>query len=111
MRSTVAGLIALATLGVGGGAAAGETRLEEVLQDPSRFDGRSVVLRGTLTRLQSHVSRKGNRYYTFALTEGGRDILVLAQARPDCKEGAIISVHGQFDRATKRIDAKAVECR
>ena len=105
------GLIALAILAVSGGAAAGEARVEEVLQDPSRFDGRSVVLRGTLTRLQSHVSRKGTRYYTFALTEGRHDILVLAQARPDCKEGAIISVSGHFDRATKRIDAQTVECR
>ena len=45
---------------------AGEVRLDELLQDPSSFDGRRLVLHGTLTKLHTHVSRKGDRYYTFS---------------------------------------------
>jgi hypothetical protein len=39
-----------------GAAVAGETRVAELLREPSRFDGRTLVVRGTLTRLQTHTS-------------------------------------------------------
>ena len=68
------------------------------------------MLRGTLTKLQTHTSRKGDRYYTFRLTEGLREILVLVNGRPMCHEETTVTVRGRFEAATKRVDATEVAC-
>ena len=39
-----------------------------------RFDGKSVTIRGTITNLRDTVSRLGNRYFTFDLSDGKRAI-------------------------------------
>src|SRR5207248_1644963 len=75
-----------------------ETRVGDLLQNPSRFDGRTLVLRGTLTRLQMHTSRKGDRYHT-------KEILVLTKGRPTCKTGTMVTVRGRFEHASNRVDA------
>ena len=89
---------------------AGELRLGEVLDNPSSFDGRPVALQGTFGKLQPHVTRKGNRYYTFELGQDGRDVLVAVQDRPSCTVGALVRVKGRFDGLTKRVDATTVTC-
>jgi len=88
----------------------GETRLGELLQDPSRFDGRTVVLHGTVIRLQPHTSRKGDRYYTFILSDDGKEVLVLMNGRPTGKTGTMVTVRGRFDHPSKRVDAVSVIC-
>lgn len=92
------------------GGVAGETRLSQILDDPASFDGQSVVLEGTLTKLQTHLSRKGDRYYSFRLSDGGRHLFVVAQGRPECGQGMPVTIEGRFERATKRVDATAVRC-
>jgi YcxB-like protein len=89
---------------------AGEVPLRELLDHPSNFDGRSVALQGRLGRLQTHVTRKGNRYYTFELAQQGRDVLVAIQDRPSCGAGVVVRVKGRFDAPKKRVDATAVTC-
>jgi len=93
-----------------GAAVAGETRVDELLRDPSHFDGRTLVVRGTLTRLQTHTSRKGDRYYTFRLSDNVKEVLVLMNGRPTCKTGAMVTVRGRFEHASNRVDAIAVTC-
>jgi hypothetical protein len=89
---------------------AGEVRVEELLDDPSNFDGRPVGLQGTFGRLEAHVTRKGNRYYTFQLIQRRREVLVAVQEKPACSVGALVRVQGRFDGSTKRIDAATVTC-
>jgi len=89
---------------------AGELRLGELLDSPSSFDGRPVALEGTFGRLQAHVTRKGNRHYTFELGQDGRDVLVAVQDRPFCTVGALVRVQGRFDGPRKRVDATTVTC-
>jgi hypothetical protein len=87
-----------------------ETRVGDLLQNPSRFDGRTLVLRGTLTRLQMHTSRKGDRYHTFRLLDDAKEILVLMDGRPTCKTGTMVTVRGRFEHASNRVDATVVTC-
>jgi hypothetical protein len=89
---------------------AGEVRLGELLDNASSFDGRPVALEGTFGRLQAHVTRKGNRHYTFQLGQDGRDVLVAVQDRPSCDVGALVRVKGRFDGPNKRVDAATVTC-
>jgi hypothetical protein len=89
---------------------AGDVRVDELLDDPSNFDGRPVAIQGTFGRLQTHVTRKGNRYYTFQLVQRERDVLVAVQDRPACSVGALVRVQGRFDGPKKRVDATMVTC-
>ena len=89
---------------------AGEMRLSELLDKPSNFDGRPVALQGTFGRARAHITRKGNRYYTFQLAQQGREVLVVVQDRPSCKVGALVRVKGRFDAPEKRVDAATVTC-
>ncbi len=108
---SVAWLAILAVLGAAVDAAvAEETRLSDLLRDPSSFDGRSLVLHGTLTRLQTYTSRKGHRSYTFRLSEGSREVLVLMNGRPTCERETAVTVRGRFEASTKHIDATEVAC-
>jgi hypothetical protein len=89
---------------------AGEMSVGDLLDNPSLFDGRLVMLQGRLARLQASVTRKGNRVYSFQLSQGGREILVAVPDRPACEVGALVRVSGRFDGSVRRVDAAAVTC-
>ncbi len=89
---------------------AGEMSVGDLLDNPSLFDGRLVTLQGRLARLQASVTRKGNRVYSFQLSQGGREILVAVPDRPACEVGAFVRVSGRFDGSVRRVDAAAVTC-
>jgi hypothetical protein len=114
--SATGALVSALMLAAGLAAAAAESGselelpLRDLLDNASSFDGRSVALQGTVDRLQAHVTRKGNWYYTFQLGQGGRDVLVAVQERPICRAGAIARVTGRFDGPKKRVDATTVSC-
>jgi hypothetical protein len=111
MRAALLLSLVFAVLGASVDAAGGgETRVGELLQAPSRFDGRTLVLRGTLNKLQTHTSRKGDRYYTFRLSDDAKEVLVLMNGRPTCKTGTMVTVRGRFEHASNRVDATAVTC-
>ncbi len=85
-------------------------RVGELLDNSSSFDGRSLTLRGTFARLQTHITRKGNRYYTFELVQNERGVLVVIQDRPPCHVGALVHVKGRFNGLNKHLDATEVTC-
>jgi hypothetical protein len=89
---------------------AGELRLGDLLDNAANFDGRPIALQGTLGKLDVRVTRRGSRYYTFRLIQQGREVLVLVQDRPICKDGTAVRVHGRFDGPRKRVDATTVTC-
>ena len=49
-----------------------------ILTNPDRFDGKSVTIHGTITNLRETVSRRGNPYYTFDLSDGMRTVRVFS---------------------------------
>jgi len=51
-------------------AAAAQTSPSEILANPEKYDGHDVTLTGTVTNLRETVSRKGNPYHTFDLSDG-----------------------------------------
>src|SRR5437016_223756 len=82
--------IAVAML-VGAPVEAGEVMLRDVLTDPQQYDGRSVVLTGTLAKLTTRSSRTRARPYTLDLSDGTRAIAVVVEGRPACPAGSRIT--------------------
>jgi hypothetical protein len=99
-------------------AAPGVSSVRAILDDPDRFDGQPVTLRGTITNLRERVSRRGNAYYTFDLLDGDRSLRVFSFGTPPCRSGAA-TVEGTFFKVKRQgrstfyneVDASTVTCR
>ena len=89
-----------------------------ILTNPDRFDGKSVTIHGTITNLRETVSRRGNPYYTFDLSDDMRTIRVFSFGKAQCHAGAA-TVEGTFEqikqvgRLTFRneVTASQIKCR
>jgi len=53
----------------------------EILANPDRFDGQVVTLQGTITNFRERVSRSGNAYYTFDLSESKLSVCFRSASR------------------------------
>jgi hypothetical protein len=112
-----AGALAVLVL-VAAATAAPLSSVRAILDDPDRFDGQPVTLRGTITNLRERVSRRGNAYYTFDLLDGGRGVRVFSFGTPPCQSGAA-TVEGTFFKVKRQgrytfyneVDAATVTCR
>jgi hypothetical protein len=71
------------------------TTPSEILANPDRFDGHMVTIEGTMTNLKQRVSRRGDPYYKFDLSDGTQAIRVLSLGRSPCRSGAV-TVEGTF---------------
>ncbi len=67
----------------------------EILANPDRFDGHMVTIEGTMTNLRQRVSRGGDLYYKFDLSDGTQAIRVISPGRSPCRSGAV-TVEGTF---------------
>ena len=89
-----------------------------ILSDPDRFDGQPVTIRGTIASLRETVSRRGNPYYTFDLSDGTRAIRVFSFGKAECRSGTA-TVEGTFEKVKQvgrltfrnEIAATQVTCR
>jgi hypothetical protein len=89
-----------------------------ILTNPDRFDGKGVTIRGTITNLRETVSRRGNPYYTFDLSDGTRAIRVFSFGQAACRTGTA-TVEGTFSQVKQvgrytfrnEVTAKHVTCR
>jgi hypothetical protein len=68
-----------------------------ILTNPGRFDGKSATIRGTIANLRETVSRRGNSYYTFDLSDGPRAIRVFSFGKALCRAG-LAAVEGTFEQ-------------
>lgn len=75
--------------------AASAATIDQILSNPSRYDGQHVALTGSVTSLHSKVSVRGNPYVTFSLCSD-RCIDVFAFGRSTIRDGQTITVHGTF---------------
>jgi len=88
-----------------GAAYAPITTLGEIFANPDRFDGQVVTIEGMVTNLRQRVSRLGDPYYKFDLSDGQRAIRVVSLGRPPCQSGAVM-VEGTFDKM--KIEGRAL---
>ncbi|PYN72236.1 MAG: hypothetical protein DMD96_34930 [Candidatus Rokuibacteriota bacterium] len=115
-------LIAIAALGLllaaAGPAGALDTSPSAILTNPDRFDGQIVTISGTITNLRETVSRRGNPYYTFDLSDGKQAIRVFSFGKAPCRAGTA-AVEGTFERVkqagrytfSNEVTATQVTCR
>jgi len=80
-----------------GAANAPVTTPSEILANPDRFDGQVVTIEGTMTNLRQRVSRRGDPYYKFDLSDGKQAIRVFSLGRSPCRSGAVM-VEGTFNK-------------
>jgi len=89
-----------------------------ILANPDRFDGQAVTIQGTVTKLRETVSRRGNPYYTFDLSDGTRAIRVFSFGKAACRVG-VATIEGTFEKVKQvgrltfhnEITATQVTCR
>lgn len=86
--------------------------------DPVAYDNQRVRLEGSVTALESTVSRRGNPYYFFVLDTKRGTVVVFKFGSPRCVEGQRATVEGVFHHVYERggktftdeIDAEIVNC-
>jgi hypothetical protein len=89
-----------------------------ILTNPDRFDGQPVTMRGTIGNLRETISRRGNSYYTFDLSDGKRAVRVFSFGKAPCASGTA-TVEGTFEKVKQvgrltfrnEITATQVTCR
>lgn len=116
--STIAVAALLLTVMVAHAASDRDTSVSAILQDPGKFDGQMVIVRGSVTNLKSTVSRRGNPYYTYELRQGGRAIQIFSFGTAPCAEGDSATVEGLFTTVKRvsgrtfynEIEAKTTRC-
>ena len=77
------------------------TAPSEILANGNRFDGQAITISGTITNFQERVSRAGNPYYTFDLSDGKRAIRVFSFGKAPCRSGGA-SVEGRFEKVKRQ---------
>jgi hypothetical protein len=76
-------------------AQAAPVSVDEILSNPDRFDGQMVTVEGTITDLKRRVTRSGDPFYKFYLSDGKQAIRVISLGSPPCQSGAV-TVEGTF---------------
>lgn len=69
----------------------------EVSQAPARFDGEVITLTGRAQHVRTKVSRHGNEYTTFTLSDGSGHLNVFAWGDIHLTSGERVEVHGRYD--------------
>jgi hypothetical protein len=72
-----------------------------ILNNPAQFDGTVVAVKGNVSATKATVSRKGNRYFTFDLNDGGRTIRIFSFGNPTCPDGSWVTVTGTFNHVKR----------
>jgi len=81
-------------------AGATDATVKAILGDPARYDGQVVSVTGDASEVRATVSRRGNPYTTFRLTDASSAALtVYSRGHPDVK-GAV-RVTGIFQRVKR----------
>ncbi len=78
-----------------------QVSISAVIQDPDRYDGKVVSVVGTITAYRERVSRAGNPYTTFRLTDGEAALSVFIWERQGLRDGQRVRVTGTFAKAKR----------
>jgi len=94
------------------GAAGADTPVlpSELARNITGLDGQRVTVAGTLGRVRTHISRKGDRSYSFPVSDEHAADAVLTPTPPACRQGARVIAQGVVDGRARRLDARTVAC-
>jgi len=70
----------------------------DLLQNPERYDGKTVIVEGKIISYQERFSRRGNPYTTFRLEDNGFSVAVFAWGHLGLKDGLRVRVSGVFQK-------------
>ena len=78
-------------------------KVAEVLKDPAKYDGKSVVVKGKVEDFRAKVSGAGNAYTTFDLVDGKEKLHVFLANKLEKppEEGDKVAVTGRFAKEKK----------
>ena len=123
MCLTCAMIVALPLAGL-----ADETTPSKILADPAAFDGKTVTVKGKISKLTAKTSKKGSAYVTLSLsdetvkeiTDKTGTISVFMKGTTACKDGQVATAAGTFVKTkvvskdytvTNQVDATSLTCR
>ncbi len=81
--------------------------LPDLLKDPKAYDGKTISVTGAVAEFKQKTSRKGNKYFTFQMKTGDKQILNVysqGEAPEGTKDGAKVVVVGVFRQEKKVLD-------
>jgi len=81
--------------------AGGKISVADLLQNPERYDGKTVIVEGKIISYQERFSRRGNPYTTFRLEDNGFSVAVFAWGHLGLKDGLRVRVSGVFQRVKR----------
>ncbi len=70
--------------------------VKDLLAQPDKWNGQSVVVTGVVSRLEARTSQRGNAYYTFVLTDGLASVKVFSYGVPQIKDTSRVQVEGTY---------------
>lgn len=76
--------------------------IKSILDNPQKFDGKVVTVKGEVNSLKFKVSKRGNPYFTFKVDDGEAEIMVFSYGKPWIDNGQKVKVTGVFN-AVKRV--------
>jgi hypothetical protein len=82
----------------------------DLLRDIKSLDGKHVTVAGTLGRVRTHISKRGDRSYSFRVSDDHATVAVLSTTPPACHQGARVVAQGIVDGRAGRVDATSVSC-
>ena len=82
----------------------------ELARNIARLDGQRVTVAGTLGQVRRHISKKGDRAYSFPISDEHAAVAVLTPTPPACRQGARVIAQGIVDGRARRLDARTVAC-
>lgn len=78
-----------------------ETSISDILANPDHYDHEIVIIRGNVFAYQERISRFGNEYTLFVLTDGGSRIRVYSRGHKNLKNGQDVVVRGLYRKVTR----------
>lgn len=73
-----------------------QVTVQALLNNGKQYDGKQVVLVGVASKLKQKVSKKGNAYYTFRISDGKQSVSVFGYGNAPAKEGDKVRVTDKF---------------
>ena len=81
---------------------AAETSVRAILENPGRYDGQEVTVTGKASEVKATISKRGNPYTTFRLTDAaGGPMTVYTRGHADVKTGDVVEVTGTFSQVKR----------
>ena len=82
----------------------------ELARNIARLDGQRVTVAGRLGQVRTHISKKGDRAYSFPVSDEHAAVAVLTPTPPACRQGVRVIAQGIVDARARRLDARTVAC-